>query len=128
MCLGRIDECGYPEVPVNGHVYWEESEATAVFLCSAGYRRDTDEPVRKCVEGRWSGPEPACPTADDCFDAAPVVFCVFFALASLSLAATGFYVRTNFHLVPKSRVRYHSATTPFAGEDIQFSGGFVSVQ
>ena len=56
------DNCGHPEIPINGHVQWMTNDITASYSCDKGYRLNPKSKIRHCIKGSWDGSEPTCMT------------------------------------------------------------------
>ena len=54
------NECGHPEIPINGTVTWQRGSPTATYYCREGYHLEPNTKTRTCEEGKWSGTEPLC--------------------------------------------------------------------
>ena len=54
------DECGYPEVPLHGHVQFEPGDTKAIYLCDDGYHLASNISIRHCIQGQWNGSQPIC--------------------------------------------------------------------
>ena len=52
------DDCGHPDVPVNGKVEWNDTNA--IYRCDEGYRLVSGSQSRWCDQGRWTGSESIC--------------------------------------------------------------------
>jgi Sushi repeat (SCR repeat) len=52
------DDCGHPEVPVNGKVDWNDTNA--IYRCGEGFQLISGSRTRWCDQGRWTGSEPIC--------------------------------------------------------------------
>jgi hypothetical protein len=52
------DQCGSPEVPIDGEVKWNTS--TVVYRCKKGFQLKSGDLIRKCVDGEWTGTVPVC--------------------------------------------------------------------
>jgi Sushi repeat (SCR repeat) len=54
------DECGHPEVPLNGSVKWNLGNTEAIYRCDDGYQLSAPYDIRHCVRGKWNGSQPIC--------------------------------------------------------------------
>jgi Sushi repeat (SCR repeat) len=54
------DQCGHPEIPINGTVTWQSGSSNAIYSCNEGYFLEPDTETRTCEKGKWSGTEPIC--------------------------------------------------------------------
>jgi Sushi repeat (SCR repeat) len=54
------DECGQPEVPLNGRVQWNPGDTEAIYRCDDGYQLNVPFTTRECVDGKWDGLQPIC--------------------------------------------------------------------
>ena len=54
------DECGHPEVPLNGWVQWNPGDTEAIYRCDDGYRLNVPSATRQCVQGEWNGLQAIC--------------------------------------------------------------------
>ena len=54
------DECGHPEVPLNGRVQWNPGDTEAIYWCDDGYQLNVPYDTRHCVRGKWNGSQPIC--------------------------------------------------------------------
>jgi Sushi repeat (SCR repeat) len=54
------DECGQPEVPLNGRVQWNPGDTEAIYRCDDGYQLNVPSDTRQCVQGKWNGLQPIC--------------------------------------------------------------------
>ena len=54
------DECGHPEVPLNGRVQWNTGDTEAIYRCDDGYRLNVPSATRQCVQGEWNGLQAIC--------------------------------------------------------------------
>jgi hypothetical protein len=52
------DQCGSPEVPIDGEVEWNTS--IAIYRCKKGFQLKSGDLIRQCVDGEWAGPVPVC--------------------------------------------------------------------
>lgn len=104
------DQCGQPEIPINGHVDLSSDQLRATYQCAPGYKIDPEsDAVRKCVNGNWAGLEPVCRVAErnECdnqtADATPIVFSILFGLTLLFGLIGAVYIHLNYKLVKKTR-------------------------
>ena len=101
------DQCGHPEIPLNGHVQWKSSDLTAIYNCNPGFQMEPYTPIRHCLRGTWIGQEPVCRPADiKCqipADPIPVVFCVVLAVLLAIVLLIGAYFCYGYHLVKKDK-------------------------
>jgi Sushi repeat (SCR repeat) len=62
VCSAEIhtfpDQCGSPEVPIDGEVEWNTS--IAIYRCKKGFQLKSGDLTRQCVDGEWAGPMPVC--------------------------------------------------------------------
>jgi Sushi repeat (SCR repeat) len=63
------DECGHPEVPLNGRVQWKPDDTEAIYRCEDGYQLDSNYSTRHCIQGQWNGSQPICIRLNNFFDA-----------------------------------------------------------
>ena len=54
------DQCGQPEIPINGTVDWQRGSPKATYSCVEGYALEPGKKTRTCQNGRWSGTQPIC--------------------------------------------------------------------
>jgi Sushi repeat (SCR repeat) len=60
------DQCGHPEIPINGTVTWQRGYQNATYSCQEGYYLEQypiisfSAETRICEKGKWSGSEPLC--------------------------------------------------------------------
>jgi Sushi repeat (SCR repeat) len=59
-----VDQCGHPEIPINGTVTWQRGSTIATYSCHEGYALERitvfDWNTRTCQNGKWSGSELRC--------------------------------------------------------------------
>ena len=55
-----VDQCGHPEIPINGTVTWQRGSTIATYSCHEGYALEPKTTTRICHKGKWSGSEPLC--------------------------------------------------------------------
>jgi Sushi repeat (SCR repeat) len=53
------NQCGHPEIPINGNVIWQRGSTSATYSCHEGYSLEPNT-TRTCQKGKWSGSEPIC--------------------------------------------------------------------
>jgi Sushi repeat (SCR repeat) len=58
--LAMYDDCGHPEIPLNGQVQWEPGDTRATYRCERGFQLEPPAQSRECVRGTWTGVEPIC--------------------------------------------------------------------
>ena len=54
------EQCGHPEIPINGRVNWQRGSLNATYSCQEGYSLELNRETRTCEKGKWSGSEPLC--------------------------------------------------------------------
>jgi Sushi repeat (SCR repeat) len=54
------NQCGHPEIPINGTVNWQSGSPIATYSCHSGYAVHSADTTRTCDKGKWSGNEPVC--------------------------------------------------------------------
>ena len=58
------DECGHPEVPLNGRVQWKPDDTKATYRCDDDYQLVSNYSTRHCIQGQWNGSQPICTKFD----------------------------------------------------------------
>ena len=58
--LAMYDDCGHPEIPLNGQVQWEPGDTRATYRCERGFQLEPQAQSRECVRGTWTGVGPIC--------------------------------------------------------------------
>ena len=54
------EQCGHPEIPINGRVDWQRGSPNATYSCNEEYFLEPNSETRTCEEGKWSGSELIC--------------------------------------------------------------------